>query len=142
MVAIAPYLGLTQNTDFKTDSADTKQGKTESGKNYEMNFSVTQIPASFPDGDDSLFVKIFREIKFPPEAISAKLKGTVNLAFDVTYEGNVRNVIIFSGVGYGIDGQIEKILCSLKFIPATTNGTTYTTQQFLNIPVDYSLFYR
>lgn len=135
-----PIMGFAQTTDYKPQAADTTQGKTEQGKNYDVNFSFKSTEAQYPGGNDSLFVQLFKSIVFPAEAINAKVKGVVKAAFDVTFEGKVKNVIIFSGLGYGIDEQIEKALNAMIFIPAQSNGTAFTSQQFIEIPLDYSLF--
>lgn len=135
-----PLMLYSQTTDYKPQQADTTQGKSEQGKNYNVNFSFKSTEAVYPGGNDSLFAQLFNAVVFSPEAVSAKVIGVVKVAFDVTFEGKVKNVIVFSGVGYGIDEQIEKALNSMIFIPAQSNGTAFTSQQFLEIPLDYSVF--
>ena len=59
------------------------------------------------------FVK--KELRYPKEALEAKIEGTVSVRYTVDYKGNVIEANIISGLGHGCDEEALRIVKSLKF---------------------------
>ncbi|MGB3081110.1 MAG: energy transducer TonB [Saprospiraceae bacterium] len=59
------------------------------------------------------FVK--KELRYPKEALAAKIEGTVSVRYTVDYKGNVTEAGIISPLGHGCDEEALRIVKSLKF---------------------------
>jgi TonB family protein len=59
------------------------------------------------------FVK--KELRYPKEALAAKIEGTVSLRYTVDYKGNVTEANVISPLGHGCDEEALRIVKSLKF---------------------------
>lgn len=59
------------------------------------------------------FVK--KELRYPKEALKAKIEGTVSLRYTVDYKGNVTEANVISPLGHGCDEEALRIVKSLKF---------------------------
>ncbi len=59
------------------------------------------------------FVK--KELRYPKEALAAKIEGTVSVRYTVDYKGNVTEASIISPLGHGCDEEALRVVKSLKF---------------------------
>jgi TonB family protein len=60
--------------------------------------------------------------RYTEEARALKLQGTVSMGLLVTENGDVDSVLIFRGLGHGLDEQAKEVARKLKFSPATRSG--------------------
>ncbi len=69
---------------------------------------------------------IFDDIVYPRDAIVNKIQGKVKYGLKIDEKGNVIDVILIKGIGYGCDetviSSIKKHIEKLKFVPAHKNG--------------------
>ena len=96
---------------------------------------TTDTEPSFPKGDNALYQYVLMNIKYSDEAKKKYIQGDVTLSFDVKSDSTVTNAIIISGVGYGVDEEVKKLIQSLKFIPAVQNGTVVKMNTMYTFPV-------
>jgi TonB family protein len=66
------------------------------------------------------------DIAYPREAIKNKIQGKVKYGLKIDEKGNVIDVILIKGLGYGCDetviSSVKKHIEKLKFVPARKNG--------------------
>src|SRR5450631_1180170 len=79
---------------------------------------VTNTEPSFPKGDNALYQYVLMNVKYSDEAKKKYIEGEVTISFDVKSDSTITNAVIISGVGYGVDEEVKKLVQSLKFIPA------------------------
>lgn len=96
---------------------------------------VTNTEPSFPKGDNALYQYVLMNVKYSDEAIKKYVTGDVTISFDVKADSTVTNAIVISGVGYGVDEAVKKLVQSLKFIPAIQNGTVVKMNTMYTFPV-------
>jgi TonB family protein len=60
--------------------------------------------------------------RYTEEARALKIQGTVSMGILVTENGDVDSVLIFRGLGHGLDEQATEVARKLKFSPATQSG--------------------
>ena len=58
---------------------------------------------------------IKRELKYPAEALKARIEGTVYLRYNIDYQGHVTSSKILSGIGHGCDEEAQRIVTKFKF---------------------------
>ena len=69
----------------------------------------------FTGGLKAMRELIRKEMKYPEEAIEAKVEGTVYLRYNIDYKGNVTSSKILSSLGYGCDEEAQRIVKNFVF---------------------------
>src|SRR5687767_14720879 len=71
--------------------------------------------AYYEGGKAALEAFVKKELRYPKEALEAKVEGTVSVRYTVDYKGNVVEAGIISGLGHGCDEEALRIVRSLKY---------------------------
>ncbi len=96
---------------------------------------VTNAEPSYPKGDGELYTYVLYNIKYSDESKKKYIEGEVTLSFDVKTDSTVTNVLIISGVGYGVDEEVKKLIQSLKFSPGMQNGVPIKMNTMYSFPI-------
>lgn len=96
---------------------------------------VTNSEPSFPKGDNALYSYVYMNLKYSDESKRKYIAGEVTLSFDVKVDSTVTNATIISGVGYGVDEEVKKLIETLKFSPGVQNGTPMKMNTMYTFPV-------
>jgi TonB family protein len=96
---------------------------------------VTNTEPSFPKGDNALYQYVLMNTRYSEEAKKKYIQGEVMLSFDVKADSTVTNISVISGVGYGIDEEVKKLVQTLKFVPAVQNGVPVKMNTMYTFPV-------
>lgn len=95
----------------------------------------TNTEPSFPKGDNELYSYVLYNVKYSDESKKKYIEGEVTLSFDVKADSTVTNVLIISGVGYGVDEEVKKLIQTLKFVPGVQNGVPIKMNTMYSFPV-------
>ena len=71
--------------------------------------------AYYEGGRAALEAFVKKELRYPKEALEAKIEGTVSVRYTVDYKGKVTDAHIISGLGHGCDEEALRIVRSLFF---------------------------
>lgn len=71
--------------------------------------------AYYEGGKAALQAFVKKELRYPAEALKAKVEGTVSVRYTVDYKGHVIEAGIISGLGHGCDEEAIRIVRSLQF---------------------------
>ena len=75
---------------------------------------------SYPGGVKAMQEFLRKNKKYPKEALKHKIEGTVSIRYTINHQGNVVKTKVVAGLGYGCDGEAQRIVGLLKFeIPKT-----------------------
>jgi TonB family protein len=96
---------------------------------------LTNTEPSFPKGDNELYSFVMYNVKYSDEAKKKFVEGEVTLSFDVKTDSVVTNVLVISGVGFGVDEEVKKLIQTLKFTPGVQNGTPVKMNTMYSFPV-------
>ena len=96
---------------------------------------ITSQEAHHPKGEQWLYIHIMYDLKYSEESKKKYVEGEVTVKFDVNTDSTVTDCKIISGVGYGIDEEVKKMLEKLKFAPAIQNGILVKTNMMMTFPV-------
>ncbi|NNE26043.1 MAG: energy transducer TonB [Saprospiraceae bacterium] len=69
----------------------------------------------YPGGNKALRQFISDNLKYPKEAISKKIEGTVLVKYDIDYKGVVIDGRVIKGIGHGCDEEAIRLVKLLKF---------------------------
>ena len=95
--------------------------------------------------------KFLREQKsYPPEALAAKVEGTVSIRYTINHLGDVIHTKVVAGIGYGCDEESQRIVALLKFsvpknrkVRAQYHKTTHIhfrlPKQSVRLPIQYNI---
>lgn len=139
--------------NFKEDSLDGElityysSGKTKRQEKYDMgkilsskcyNESAVEIdyyPVFTKAGfQPDIQTYIGDNLQYPEEAKDAKIEGKVLVRFVVNENGNITDVEVLKGIGYGCDEEAVRLVSQMPpWIPARLDGKPYKTYQTLPI---------
>src|ERR1041385_7178636 len=86
-----------------------------------MKVVSTQDP-SYPKGEPALYNYVLMNVKYSDEAKKKYIEGDVMMSFWVNTDSTVTNTKVISGIGYGIDEEVKRVVEGLKFSPGQMNG--------------------
>lgn len=69
----------------------------------------------YPGGLKAMRLLIEEELKYPREALEAKIEGTVYLRYNIDHTGKVTSSKILSSLGHGCDEEAQRIVKKFKF---------------------------
>lgn len=70
---------------------------------------------TYSGGKKALDEFIKTNLEYPEEAVKNKVSGSVKLKFDIDVFGNVKDVSIIHGIGYGCDEEAIRLVKLLKY---------------------------
>jgi protein TonB len=101
-------------------------------------FTFVEVMPEFPGGRDAMNTFIGKNLRYPADALEAKLQGTVFITFIVNKDGSISQIIVLRGVSPSLDKEAIRVVKSMpKWRPGSMNGKTVRTQ--FNLPVKFSL---
>ena len=71
--------------------------------------------AYFEGGRAGIEAYVKKELRYPKEALEAKVEGTVSVRYTVDYKGKVIEASIIAGLGHGCDEEALRIVRSMQF---------------------------
>jgi TonB family protein len=101
-------------------------------------FVVVEEMPEFPGGKDAMAAWIIANLKYPAEAVKAKITGKVYVNFIVSSTGNVKNVVISKSVSPLLNEEAIRVISSMPDWKPGTQGGKYVPVQML-APVEFKL---
>jgi protein TonB len=108
---------------FAVGVGNTTYGKADKVVNA-ADVKPYSAPKYAPPGGADTEPQLIGEIKiaYPEEAKKADVEGTVRLKVSLDPEGNVTDVVVMTGPGYGLNEAARDALKRFRFKPATKGG--------------------
>jgi TonB family protein len=101
-------------------------------------YMVVEQQPEFPGGTIEMFKFLGDHIKYPEAASRANIQGRVFLTFIVTETGEVANIQVLKGIGYGCDEEAIRVLSLFpKWQPAKQDGVPVNVK--FNLPINFQL---
>jgi TonB family protein len=76
----------------------------------------------FPGGNDAYQQFIKDNIVYPHHALSNKVEGSVYLVYEVNNIGEIVDVEVIKGIGFGCDEEAIRVIRLMKYEPARNRG--------------------
>jgi TonB family protein len=101
-------------------------------------FTVVENQPEFPGGNKAMYKFLGENIKYPAAAARANVGGRVFLSFIVTANGNIENINVLKGIGFGCDEEAIRVVSSFpKWKPAMQNGQVVNVRY--NLPINFQI---
>ena len=85
-----------------------------------------------------LYEQVRNNLRYPKDAHDNNIEGKVFVNFSIDEEGNVDDVEILKGIGYGCDMEAKRVVQELpKWKPGEKNGKVVKTN--LVLPITFKL---
>lgn len=102
------------------------------------DFASVEVLPKFPGGDDAFNKYLSRNIKYPPLARENNITGRVIVSFVVEKNGQLTDIKVLRGLGYGTDEEAIRVLKNTpKWSPGEQNGRPVRVQY--TIPIFFQL---
>lgn len=86
-------------------------------------YTIVERQPQFPGGMDSLRTFITTNRRYPADAQKAGMKGRVFVSFIVEMDGSLRDITVFSGLGYGCDEEAVRLIRAMPhWAPGSQDG--------------------
>lgn len=101
--------------------------------NTSINEGKENLP-SFPGGQSQWTVYLQKNLRYPDVAIDNGTMGIAKVAFTVTKEGYIKNLVIVENPGDGLGEEAQRIIAKgPKWVPARENGNAIEKRIMLRI---------
>ncbi|MBD2756166.1 M56 family metallopeptidase [Spirosoma validum] len=101
-------------------------------------YTAVEEQPKFPGGMAKLGQYLGENLRYPEVAQKAKAEGRVFVRFIVTKEGDITNVEILKGIGYGTEEEAKRVVSQMpRWEPAMQNGEAVNVQYHL--PINFQL---
>jgi TonB family protein len=128
----------------KSDKGDPKTGQEPIDvvqampKSDKDKFVVVEEMPSFPGGKDAMAAWIIANLKYPAEAVKAKITGKVYVNFIVSSMGKVKNVVVSKSPSPLLNAEAIRVINSMPdWKPAMQAGKPVDVQ--FKVPVEFKL---
>ncbi|MCE7063447.1 M56 family metallopeptidase [Dyadobacter sp. CY343] len=140
-LAAATLIGATALFVAGCEQREDKQpetAKTGEEKMPDKVFTVVETQPKYPGGETAMFQFLARNIKYPTAAAKANVQGKVFVSFIVTESGNVQNVSILKGIGFGCDDEAMRVVKSMPaWAPGEQSGHKVNVK--VTLPINFQL---
>lgn len=87
----------------------------------------------FPGGAAAMKKFVAENLKYPAEALEAKVEGTVVLRYGLDYRGVVTDVKVKKSLGHGCDEEAMRVVGLMRFTVPQTSKKKVRIHQDINI---------
>ena len=113
-----------------------KPAKVTSNPDKNGTYTVVEVLPSFPGGDKARMQYMLDNIKYPEEAKSKGIQGTVYVNFIVKSDGSISNAKVLRGIGGGCDEEALRVVNAMpKWDPGKQKGKAVNVQ--FNMPIKF-----
>ena len=121
----------TWHKPYKLVSYDQSEKKLYEPEDLDLVYNASP---SYPGGATRWTQHLKNNLKYPHEAYSEGIQGSVFLSFNVKHTGEIKNVRVIRGLGYGCDEEAVRVLLnSGKWNPGTRNGEDVNSSSNIRI---------
>ncbi|SEI56612.1 TonB family C-terminal domain-containing protein [Dyadobacter sp. SG02] len=104
------------------------------GLSEEKVFAEYEQQPSYPGGANAMYGFIKANMRTPPAAKKAHVSGRVFLSFMIGVTGEISDVMVLKGIGFGCDAEAVRLVKSMpKWIPGTQQGKPVRVKY--NLPI-------
>ncbi len=142
---VLPVVGLLlMCTQVEKDMDQVVKGKEKIDQSLKLTkvdgeiFSVVEDQPQFEGGEEKLFKYLGDNMRYPAAAERANVQGRVFVSFVVTKEGDIADVQILKGLGFGCDEEAIRVVSRMpNWTPGKQSGKPVNVR--FNLPIMFEL---
>jgi len=137
LVAGCEQKPLADATEVKEMAKSTNEVKVETPEIKKV-YTVVEEQPMFPGGQSKMYEFMGENMKYPEAASRANVSGRVYLSFVVSETGEIGDIQVLKGIGFGCDEEAIRVLKAFpKWIPAKQDGRAVSVKY--NLPINFQL---
>lgn len=110
----------------------------DSTKKEEEIFAFVEIMPEFPSGEAALLRFLQMNIRYPAEAVTKNIQGTVMVEFVVEKDGSISQPRVVKGIGGGCNEESLRVIRLMpKWKPAKQKGKN--VRVYYTVPITFRL---
>ncbi len=103
-----------------------------------IEFLPIENQAAFPGGFEKLIEYLSENIKYPRQAANAGVSGKVFLSFIIDQNGEITNIEVLKGIGFGCDEEAKRVVAKMpNWKPGSQSGRPVKSR--FNLPIAFKL---
>lgn len=111
---------------------------TNNDLNTRKIFTVVEEQPEFPGGTAEMYKFLGKNILYPTSALKANVSGRVFLSFVVSETGDISDIMVLKGIGFGCDAEAIRVLkASPKWTPGKQDGIPVRVRY--NLPINFQV---
>jgi len=126
----------TKQKQKKQDNDDSLPPEIETEKNYEYDTTFYKTVEVMPEPYGGM-AALYKKIGYPYEAKEEEIEGTVKVLVFVDRDGEVLDVQVIQGIGYGCDEAVKTAILYHRFKPGLIKGQKVKVE--MEISIDFKL---
>lgn len=137
-------IALLMCTQMEKEMDQVVKGKEKLDQSLKLNqvdgeiFTVVENQPEFNGGMQGLIKYLSENIRYPAAAQRANVSGRVFVSFIVTKTGDIADVKILKGIGFGCDQEAIRVVSRMpNWKPASQNGRVVNLRY--NLPIAFEL---
>jgi len=139
---IKPLTNMTLKTNDAVSEPEIQtpqKPKTKKPKNkQEVVFTAVEQAPGFPGGEKARMQYMLDNIKYPQEAKSKGIQGTVYVTYIVRADGSISDAKVLRGIGGGCDEEALRVVNAMPlWAPGKQKGKDVDVQ--FNMPIKFAL---
>lgn len=83
----------------------------------------------YPGGNEAFGKYIRENLIYPPDAIKQKIQGTVYLSAEVDDNGEIKQIKVDKGIGFGCDEEAIRLIANIKHGSVKNRGVRLKTSK-------------
>lgn len=124
-------------TTGKTGTGDS--GTATAPAKPEPIFTYAEKMPEFAGGQEALAKYLRKNMRYPARALREGLEGKVFVAFTVSSTGEIVDVEVIKGLGFGTDEEAQRVISQMpRWQPGQQNGRAVSVRYTLPITFKYS----
>ena len=137
LVAGCEQKPLTDPTEVKETAKATNEIEVKTPEIKKVYTVVEEQPV-FPGGQSKMYEFMGENMKYPEAASRANVSGRVFLSFVVSETGEIGDIQVLKGLGFGCDEEAIRVLKAFpRWIPAKQDGKPVSVKY--NLPINFQL---
>jgi TonB family protein len=124
-------ISLAQKDSIPSDLIEDKN------LDQEGTYIEVEVMPFYPGGETAMFDYLKNKLEYPEAAKEEKIEGRVYVSFIVDKEGNIKDVKVLRGLGYGCDEEAARLVKNMpKWEAGKRSGKPVDVQY--RIPIEFS----
>ncbi|GAB2783846.1 hypothetical protein GCM10027275_29890 [Rhabdobacter roseus] len=131
-------ISITLHKQTEAEARSTQDPALKAVAGRDSIFTVIEKHPEFPGGVKAMYSYVKQHLKYPQRAIDAQVEGKVFLRFVVGADGQIRDIQVQKGLGFGMDEEAIRLVSTMPhWKPGSQDGQAKNVR--FNLPITFQL---
>lgn len=113
---------------------DSPPKPTHKAQDQREIFTIVEEQPNYKGGMDAFYNYVIGDIRYPLQARTSGVEGTVQVQFDIERNGSISNATVINGIGSGCNKEAIRVIENASgFIAGKQRGRTISTSMIMGV---------